>query len=135
ALSKIETLVPRRWPESPAEKLSSTTQPSRTRLMELVPCATSPSLAPGQVRSHSPTQKSSCFCSAAVQELAGCWAWERLAMRHRARMESAVLNREFIESSSWREGKSPLLAKDARNGAPGVLLYLAQCEVSGTCKS
>src|SRR5882672_4002439 len=71
----METLVPRRWPEVPAEKLSCTTQPSRTRLMELVPWLICPSFAPGHVRSHSPTQKSSCFCWAVVKGSGGAAFW------------------------------------------------------------
>ena len=62
--SKVETLVPRRRIEFPPEKLSCTTQPSMMRLMLLVPCPVSPAFSPGQVRSHSPTQKSNCFCCA-----------------------------------------------------------------------
>src|SRR4051794_40937263 len=67
----MERLVPRRCMDSPPEKFSCTTQPSIMRLILFVPRATSPGLLPGQVRSQSPTQNSSCFCSAAVHGLGG----------------------------------------------------------------
>jgi len=47
--------------------------PSRMRPTLFVPCPVSPALLPGQVRSHSPTQKSSCFCSGSEQAF-GCAA-------------------------------------------------------------
>src|SRR5579859_1049638 len=73
----METLVPRKGMEDWPEKFSSTTQPSRMRLMLLVPCPEAPPFAPGQVKSHSPTQKSNCFCCGTEQGVAGfvaCWA-------------------------------------------------------------
>ena len=72
AESKIETLVPRRWPDSSRlEKFSCTMQPSRMRLMLFVPCASLAGFCPGHVRSHSPTQKSNCFCCAAAHGFGG----------------------------------------------------------------
>ncbi len=65
--SNVETLMPRRCIESPPEKFSCTTQPSIMCLMVLVPCPTSSGFSPGHVRSHSPTQKSNCFCCGAEQ--------------------------------------------------------------------
>src|SRR5690348_10113743 len=69
--SNSETLLPRKCIVCPPEKLSSTTQPSSTRRMLLVPCWSSSS-GPGQVSFQSPTQKSSCFCSGRVQGLVDC---------------------------------------------------------------
>src|SRR5947209_2111047 len=61
--------------ESPPEKFSWTTQPSIMRRIVFVPWAVSPAFCPGQVKSHSPTQNSSCFCCGSVQGFGvDCWA-------------------------------------------------------------
>src|SRR5882724_10922166 len=70
-VSKIDTLSPRRCISRSPEKFSSTTQPSSTRRMLFDPCCTSPALFPGQVKSHSPTQKSSWRCSLAAHGFGG----------------------------------------------------------------
>jgi len=44
---------------------------SMMRLMLLVPWPVSAAVAPGQVKSHSPTQNSSCFCSGKVHGFGG----------------------------------------------------------------
>src|SRR5579871_321149 len=69
------------------------------RVMLLVPCPTSPAFWPGQVASHSPTQKSICFCCAAAHGFGGaCGAacCEKSECTERRHSVSRVRNRVIV---------------------------------------
>src|ERR1700744_3573516 len=96
-MSKIETLLPRKGMELPPEKFSSTMQPSRIRRTLFVPCPVSPALLPGQVRSHSPTQKSSCFCSGSEHGLGwGEFACCAVAVRSQANIHTMMKTNTYL---------------------------------------
>src|SRR5579862_1807403 len=83
------------------------------RSMRLAPCSVSPAFAPGQVRSQSPTQNSSCFCSAIVHGLGGAViadCCETAIWRERSARRIAIRNLvilfDMLSTPSFRRRRS-----------------------------
>src|SRR5579871_687060 len=94
------------------------------RLIMFVPWPVSPAFWPGQVKSHSPIQKSNCFCCAAVQ---GFWGAEDCATSVQAahRKSKRVVTIFVIAVCSRQQSDYAGRERLSRGGSSRFLVHLA----------